>query len=224
MRARLDERLSDAAYLSQIDAGLGQAIAAEQAALVAAVARIEPAPAPSGGGGGSGGGSGGSGGGTTTTVAPGGGGGPTPVPTTPPTTTRPVVVVSRPPLVTVGTITVNAAIGDRLRGLLEAAKADGFWFGGYGYRDINTQIALRRQNCGTSDYAIYQMPPDQCSPPTARPGLSLHEQGLAVDFSVNGRFLTSRSDPAFLWLAANARRWGFSNLPSEPWHWSTTGG
>jgi hypothetical protein len=222
VRARLDERLSDAAYLSRIDAGLGEAIAAEQAALVAAVARIEPAPAPSGVSGGGGGG--GAGGGTTTTVAPGGGGGGGTTPTTPPTTTRPVVVPSRPPLVTVGGITVNAAIADRLRGLLEAAKADGFWFGGYGYRDISTQIALRRQNCGTTDYAIYQMPPDQCSPPTARPGMSMHEQGLAVDFSVNGRFLTSRSDPAFLWLAANAKRWGFSNLPSEPWHWSTTGG
>ena len=224
VRARLDERLADAAYLSQIDAGLGDAIAAEQAALVAAVSRIDPGPPSSGGSGGSAVGSGGSTGPTTTVAPGGGGGGPTPTPTTPPTTTRPLPVVSRPPLVTVGGITVNAAIGDRLRGLLDAAKADGFWFGGYGWRDINTQIALRRQNCGTSDYAIYQMPPDQCSPPTARPGLSMHEQGLAVDFSVNGRFLTSRSDPAFLWLAANARRWGFSNLPSEPWHWSTTGG
>ena len=36
----------------------------------------------------------------------------------------------------------------------------------------------------------------------------MHEQGLAVDFSVNGRFLTSRTDPAFLWLAANARPLG----------------
>lgn len=223
VRARLDERLSDAAYLSQIDAGLGATIAAEQAALVAAVSRVDPGPSPSGRSGGSGGSTG-----PTTTVAPGGGGGPTPTtptqPTTPPTTSRPVPVVSRPPLVTVGGITVNAAIADRLRGLLDAARADGFRFGGYGWRDINSQIALRRQNCGTSDYAIYEMPPDQCSPPTARPGMSMHEQGLAVDFSVNGHFLTSRSEPAFLWLAANAGRWGFSNLPSEPWHWSTTGG
>ena len=30
--------------------------------------------------------------------------------------------------------------------------------------------------------------------------------------------------PASAWLAANAERFGFSNLPSEPWHWSTTGG
>ena len=39
---------------------------------------------------------------------------------------------------------------------------------------------------------------------------------------VNG-VIRSRSHPAFQWLAANAERFGFYNLPSEPWHWSTTG-
>jgi peptidoglycan hydrolase CwlO-like protein len=222
VRARLDERLADAAYLSRVDAGLGAAVAAEQAALVQAVARVpDPGPSQSAAGA-DGGGVGGSGGGGPTTTAPPSGSGSSP--TTPPTAPAPVVVVSRPPLVTVRGITVNAAIGDRLRGLLDAAAAAGFRLGGYGWRDINSQIALRRQNCGASDYAIYQMPPDQCSPPTARPGLSMHERGLAVDLSVNGKFLTSRSDPAFVWLSANAGRFGFANLPSEPWHWSTTGG
>jgi len=216
VRARLDDRLADAAYLSRVDADLGRTIAAEQAALVAAVARVPDRPASSGGSGGSGGASGGSGG--DSTVASGGGGS-----STPPTTTAPVAV-KRPPLVTVGGITVNASIGDQLKGLLAAARADGITFGGYGWRDINSQIALRRQNCGTTDYAIYQMGPDQCSPPTARPGASMHEQGLAIDFSVNGKFLSSHSDPGFVWLAANAGRFGFTNLPSEPWHWSTTGG
>jgi D-alanyl-D-alanine carboxypeptidase len=51
----------------------------------------------------------------------------------------------------------------------------------------------------------------------------MHEQGLAIDFSADGGFIESRSDPAFRWLAANAGRFGFANLPSEPWHWSTTG-
>ncbi|WNG61464.1 M15 family metallopeptidase [Archangium gephyra] len=27
----------------------------------------------------------------------------------------------------------------------------------------------------------------------------------------------------FVWLKANAARYGFINLPSEPWHWSTNG-
>jgi peptidoglycan hydrolase CwlO-like protein len=195
VRARLDDSLADAAYLSQVDSELGRQIAAEQAALAATVKKV-PAPAPTDGSGNSSTG----------------------------TSTRPVPETARPPLATVGGITVNAAIADKLQSLLAAAKADGIFLGGYGWRDINTQIALRRQNCGTSDYAIWDMPPDGCSPPTARPGASMHEQGLAIDFSVNGRFINSRSDPTFVWLAANAGRFGFSNLPSEPWHWSTTGG
>lgn len=196
VRARLDDSLADAAYLSQVDADLGRQIAAEQAALAATVKKVPaPAPAPADGSSSSSGSS-----------------------------SRPIPKTARPPLATVGGITVNAAIADRLQGLLAAARSDGIFLGGYGWRDINTQIALRRQNCGTSDYAVWDMPPDQCSPPTARPGASMHEQGLAIDFSVNGRFINSRSDPAFVWLAANAGRFGFSNLPSEPWHWSTTGG
>ena len=81
------------------------------------------------------------------------------------------------------------------------------------------QIATRRANCGTSDYDVYEKPASQCSPPTARPGQSMHEQGLAVDFVHQGRILT-RSSPAFRWLQANAARFGLYNLPSEPWHWS----
>ena len=51
----------------------------------------------------------------------------------------------------------------------------------------------------------------------------MHEQGLAIDFTAGGDLIRSRSHPAFLWLAGNAERFGFYNLPSEPWHWSTTG-
>ena len=40
---------------------------------------------------------------------------------------------------------------------------------------------------------------------------------------VLGSSITSRSDPAFLWLRNNASRFGLYNLPSEPWHWSTNG-
>ena len=39
----------------------------------------------------------------------------------------------------------------------------------------------------------------------------------------DGDLIRSRSHPAFSWLADNAERFGFYNLPSEPWHWSTTG-
>ena len=197
VRQRLDDRLSDAAYLSKLDASFGASIAAEEAALANAVIGI-----PSSGGSG---GTPSNGGGSTTTTTPGSGG---------------PSVVPHPPLTTVNGITVASSIASDLRAMMAAASSAGYNLGGYGYRDINVQIQLRRQNCGTSDYAIWQMPADSCSPPTARPGLSWHEQGLAIDFQSNGSFINSRSNPAFGWLAANAGRFGFTNLPSEPWHWS----
>ncbi len=126
-------------------------------------------------------------------------------------------------LVTVGGITVAASLGPNLAALLQAATADGLRLGGGGYRSSESQIALRRAHCGTSDYAIYEMSPSSCSPPTARPGQSMHEQGLAIDFTCNGGGALSRSSPCYSWLQANAGSYGFRNLPSEPWHWSTNG-
>ena len=120
-------------------------------------------------------------------------------------------------------IVVSAAIASQLAALLAAAEAAGISLGGGGYRDSSQQIGVRRSNCGTSHYAIYRMPPSSCSPTTALPGTSMHEQGIAIDFTVNGSSISGRSTPAFRWLAANAGRFGFHNLPSEPWHWSING-
>ena len=127
-------------------------------------------------------------------------------------------------LVTVGGITVNVLVEEQVRGILSAMSARGFNLGGGGYRSIESQIRLRRANCGSSDYAVWEMPASQCRPPTARPGLSQHELGLAVDFTLNGRVLRSRDTDVFRALAEVAPQFGFFNLPSEPWHWSTTGG
>lgn len=146
---------------------------------------------------------------------------PTTSPTTPPPPTTPVP--ASVPLTTVGGITVNSSIAAQLGAMLDAARADGVILGGGGYRDSSLQIQLRRQNCGTSNYAIYEMPPSLCSPPTARPGTSNHERGLAIDFTYNGGSMGTRNNPGYIWLAANAARFGFYNLPSEPWHWSIDG-
>jgi hypothetical protein len=126
-------------------------------------------------------------------------------------------------IVSVRGIMVSSSIAGQLEGLLSAASAAGFNLSGGGYRDPSAQIETRKRNCGTSNYAIYHMPPSQCSPPTARPGQSMHEQGLAIDFTHNGSIISSRSSAAFQWLASNAGGFGFRNLPSEPWHWSTNG-
>ncbi|MEY2425583.1 MAG: hypothetical protein QOI61_1155 [Actinomycetota bacterium] len=126
-------------------------------------------------------------------------------------------------VVTVQGITVARSIGDKVDALLNKARADGVPLSGWGYRNSDQQVALRKAHCGSSNYDIYEKPANECHPPTARPGASMHERGLAIDFTYQGSIITSRSNPAFKWLAANAKTYGLYNLPSEPWHWSTNG-
>ncbi|MCU1353979.1 MAG: mannose-binding lectin [Acidimicrobiales bacterium] len=123
-------------------------------------------------------------------------------------------------LSTVGGITVSSQIAFQLGAMLGAAQAAGVLLTGSGYRTPAQQIELRKQHCGTSYDAIYLMSPSACSPPTARPGSSMHEIGLAIDFAN----CNAHSTVCFVWLSANAARFGFHNLASEPWHWSVNGG
>ena len=122
-----------------------------------------------------------------------------------------------------GSITVAGSISGNVQALLNDAAADGAMLCGGGYRNPEEQIQLRMAHCGTSNYAIYEMPASQCSPPTAIPGTSMHEQGLAIDFTCNGGGTVSTGDECWGWLQGNAVGYGLYNLPSEPWHWSTNG-
>lgn len=120
-------------------------------------------------------------------------------------------------------IPIHRSIVANLESMLAAAAADGVQISGSGYRSSARQVQLRQAHCGSTPFDVYEKPASQCSPPTARPGRSMHERGLAVDLTVGGRAITTRSSPAFRWLADNASRFGFFNLPSEPWHWSVNG-
>lgn len=150
-----------------------------------------------------------------------------PVADPPPTTSVPRVVP--PPLVGPGEvvsvhgIVVNISIATSFNNMFEAATAAGLVLGGSGYRDSATQIALRIAHCGPTDYDIYYRPASECSPPTARPGQSMHEQGLAIDFTCSGVLINTHVNPCWIWLDANAATYGFYNLDSEPWHWSVNG-
>lgn len=119
-------------------------------------------------------------------------------------------------------IQINNSVAVQLGAMIDAARSAGITLSGGGYRNPAAQIAVRRNNCGSSNYALYQASASSCRPPTARPGQSMHEQGLAIDFTAGGRTL-NRGSAEFRWLAANAANYGFYNLPSEPWHWSTNG-
>jgi peptidoglycan hydrolase CwlO-like protein len=206
VEARLDAALSEAESLKGLDDQLSSSISAKQAEIAKAVAAqraAEQARATAARAGSSSGSSGGGGGG-------GGGGG------------APATITGSGEIVTVGGIRIHQSMASNLQALLNAASAAGINFGGGGYRDPSGQIAVRRNNCGSSNYAIYEMPASSCSPPTARPGTSMHERGLAVDFTQGGSTLT-RGSSGYAWLKANGASFGFYNLPSEPWHWSSNG-
>ncbi len=212
VEARLDATLAEAASLASLDATLAEQIRADEARIAAQLRAARPAPAPDGGGASRGGGNGGRSAGGNRGAGSGGG-----------TARAAPGIVGSGPIVSVRGIRVSTQIAQSLEDMLAAADADGMNFSGGGYRDPSAQVSLRQSNCGSGDYAVYSMPASQCSPPTARPGSSMHEQGLAVDFTHNGSLISSRSNPGFQWLAANAARFGFYNLPSEPWHWSING-
>jgi hypothetical protein len=127
-----------------------------------------------------------------------------------------------PPLETVRGITVHRDLAPHLARLLTDAEAAGIVLGGWGWRSYQQQVQLRTAHCGSSFYDVYLKPASECDPPTARPGESMHEQGLAVDFTQGGRTLTTTSS-GYRWLVQNAAAYGLYNLPSEPWHWSTNG-
>lgn len=201
---RLNSALAEADALASIDAALAQSISNKQAEILKALAaeraaaerraalRAAQNKAP------------------VAQPSKGGGGG------------APIAITGSGEIVTVGGIRIHQSMANNLANLLAAAAADGISLSGGGYRDPSAQIAVRRNNCGSSNYAIYQMPASACRPPTARPGSSMHERGLAVDFTSGGSTLT-RGSAAFAWMKANAGRFGFYNLPSEPWHWSSNG-
>ena len=128
---------------------------------------------------------------------------------------------------TIQGVTVAAEVGPALDALLDAARDDGIVLGGSGWRSPEAQASLRRAN-GCPD--VYDSPASSCRVPTARPGSSEHEKGLAVDFTWQGqticypqRSAACRGNAAFDWLQSNAGRFGLKNLPAEAWHWSTTG-
>jgi peptidoglycan hydrolase CwlO-like protein len=181
VQARLDHKLSEAAFLADRDAELSAQILADQqrAAELARKAAASSAGRRSSGGSG------------RTTY------------------NGDLATVS---CKTGSSITVDSSIASNVQSLLNASPDD-IALCGWGWRSSAQQEQLwYEHNCDV-----------QCTVPTAPPGSSMHERGLAIDFTSGGQTIQSRSSPAFEWLSANASSYGLYNLPSEPWHWSTNG-
>jgi hypothetical protein len=114
---------------------------------------------------------------------------------------------------------VHPCISGRMDQLFNAARAAGLDIvtGSSGWRSHQRQVELYIDHCGS-----LSAPRSACSPPTATPGNSMHERGVAIDFRCNGGSFTSYG-PCWGWMTAHAAQYGLINLPSENWHWSTTG-
>jgi hypothetical protein len=130
--------------------------------------------------------------------------------------------------ITNGVVLMNVCgtdLANKVRLLIQSAKTAGITLTGNAFRDPAEQIRLREIN-GCSP--IMTGPVSSCKVPTAIPGTSLHESGMAIDFKCNGLgFINIKKRPetqeCFNWLKIHAIEAGLSNMPSENWHWSTTG-
>lgn len=124
------------------------------------------------------------------------------------------------PAGTLSNVLVHPCVVQQVNAMVAAAAAQNVTLtASNSWRDPQEQIQLREAHCGSGYYNIYLKPSSQCSPPTATPGNSRHERGLAIDFSD----CSTRGTDCYRWLAANAQQFGYFNLPSEPWHWSVDG-
>ena len=113
-----------------------------------------------------------------------------------------------------GSITVDSSIASRVQNLLNMPRAAELGLCGWGWRSSERQQQLwDEHNCDTG-----------CTVPTAPPGSSMHERGLAIDFTTGGRTISSYDSAGYDFLDANRGVHGLTaNVPGEPWHWSTNG-
>ncbi len=106
--------------------------------------------------------------------------------------------------------------------LVTAARTDGIkhplLLPTSGYRNPDRQrrlFALAVKRYGSAEEARKWVAP---------PGGSAHQSGRAIDFYLGGKNASGnvarlRTLPAYRWLVANARRFGFYPYEREPWHW-----
>jgi len=101
---------------------------------------------------------------------------------------------------------MNPELARRVQAFI--AASGGRITAGSGYRTVEEQAALRIKN-GCPD--VYQSPASSCRVPTAVPGESNHNHGLAMDLSYGKE--------GAKWAAANAARFGLHfPVRGENWH------
>lgn len=112
-------------------------------------------------------------------------------------------------------VTLNVAVADKFKALRQAARREAginitaYDREGVGYGSFRTskmQQLLVNRNIGAAPV-----------------GSSMHQWGLAIDFGCDRKSYANSGAKCQNWMRANAGRFGFYNLPSEAWHYSTNG-
>lgn len=99
---------------------------------------------------------------------------------------------------------LNAEAADAYEKMVEAAKKEGVTWGiTDSYRSYEAQVDVAKRKGLYSKGGL-----------AATPGKSNHGWGSAVDLN----FKVGTGNP-LNWLKNNASKFGFTNIPREPWHW-----
>ncbi|HYE91578.1 MAG TPA: D-alanyl-D-alanine carboxypeptidase family protein [Terriglobales bacterium] len=143
-------------------------------------------------------------------------------------------------------VQLEESVADKYLAMAAAAAKDGITLTPVsGFRSMTKQTALwtaavakgtARKAAGLAVAYSRHMPGIPHWPPTAPPGFSNHQRGHAIDIAVGitssqldawKRGLEGKGPKVttkiYEWLEANAGRFGFKRLASEPWHFSTDG-
>lgn len=119
-----------------------------------------------------------------------------------------------------GDAIVNASVSKNVYDMVQAASAQGV--------TLRADSAFRTNQHQQQLYDDYQAGSGNEAAP---PGYSNHQMGLAIDFAnidkcpvSSGGICQHPASPEWSWLNRYGEQFGFKQLPSEAWHWSTTGG
>ena len=119
-------------------------------------------------------------------------------------------------LTSIANATVNAAVAAQFQQLGEAAKAAG--------RSLSAGSSFRLENTSSFGGRCNSTQPGVLC---ATDGKSMHQLGVAIDFSISprntgGQTCATRatsSDPNWIWLRDNASQFGIRQYAYESWHW-----
>ncbi len=112
---------------------------------------------------------------------------------------------------------VNKLIYLQTKTILQKSRTTGLKMGlASTFRSCSEQAQLRQSNCASNTTSA-----ESCNPPTEKPGDSLHNYGMAIDFQCSGYPVFGQS-PCYNWLKEHASEYKFKQRAEEPWHWSFT--